>query len=71
MCKIYEFPKPIVLPEHLKDRLKDSAKGYVLILNDILHYFEDENFNDEELLKVMDIMLATYLETIEETVDNL
>ena len=71
MCKIYEFPKAMVLPQALKDRLQGSAKEYVKLLTEILEYFDNENFDDEDLLKVMEIILTTYLETIEKAVEEL
>lgn len=71
MCKIYEFPKAMVLPQYLENRLKESAKDYVKTLNDIMQYFENERFNDEDLMELMDIVLATYLKAIEEVVDDI
>ena len=71
MCQIYEFPKPIVLPTELEVRLGESAKDYVKILTDILQYFEHENFDEEELLKVMEVILVTYLQNIDEAIDEL
>ena len=71
MCQIYEFPKPIVLPKELNERLGESAKDYVKILTDILQYFEHEDFDEEELLKVMEVILVTYLRNIDEAIDEL
>ena len=71
MCKIYEFPKPITIPKRLEECLQESARGYVRVLTDILEYFEDENFTDEDLLKVVDVILVTYLQTIESAIDEL
>lgn len=71
MCTIYEFPKQIALPRYLEKRLRDSAKEYVLVLNDVIKYFEDGDFNEEDLAKFMELMLVTYLETIDEAIEEL
>ena len=71
MCKIYEFPAAKKLPEELEERLKESAKDYVILLNDILRYFDGEDFDEEGLLEVMETTLTTYLETIAKAIDEL
>lgn len=71
MCKIYEFPKAMVLPHELEERLQVSAKDYVKTLNDILRFFEHEDFNESDLAKVMEIVLLTYLESIDKAIDEL
>ena len=71
MCKIYEFPKTVTLPEELEKKLQRSAKDYVNILNEIMQYFEDECSTDEEMWKVMETMMNVYLETLNEAIEKL
>lgn len=71
MCKIYEFPTAMVLPKELKKRLEVSAKDYVKTLSDILHYFDHEDFDEEDLAKVMELILITYLQSIDEATEEL
>ena len=71
MCEIYEFPRPVKLPRDLEIRLEESAKEYVNTLNGILQFFRREEFDDEELTKVMEEVLLTYLQSVDKAVDEL
>lgn len=71
MCKIYEFPKAMKLPEELEKKLQRSAKDYVEILNEIVQYFEDEYSTDDDLLEIMETMLTVYVEAIEKAIVEL
>ena len=71
MCTIYEFPNR-KLPKEMEERLLKHAEEYVDLLNEFLSWFDDdETYDEEELSKTMEMIMAVYTEGICKAIDKL
>lgn len=71
MCKVYEFPVQMKLPEEVEQALQKLAEDYVKGINDLLEESSKYYSTEEEENAFMELLYSTYetvlLKTIEES----